>query len=99
MTEEPTSRPSFPISRWTPIIVMVIAHTVTIVWWAAKLDVGQKSLEKDMGLLVDSVKEIRDEQKSRIKLLYSVESHGKQLESVEKRLMALENRYRSPLKP
>lgn len=100
MTTSKTNTPFSPgLTKWFPIILAMIIHTVTIVWWAATINAGQASLEKDMSLLVTSIKEIRDEQKSRTRLVYSVDSHEKKFEHMEARLLALEQRYRNPFTP
>lgn len=85
--------------KWFPVILGIVAHTVTVVWWAATLNSGQKDLEEDMGMLVQSIKEIQVEQKNRTGLVYSVEGIEKDLGRLENRLLALEQRYQGGVKP
>ena len=87
------------LSRWVPVIVAVILHTATVVWWAATINAKQTELADDMTDLVEVVKDVALEQKKRTGLVYSVDAHDKEFEKMNTRITRLEARYVNPLKP
>lgn len=101
MAQSSTQSPFTPniLVRWIPVIVAVVLHTATIVWWAATINTKQSELSHDITDLVEVVKDVALEQKKRTGLVYSVQNHDKEFEKMNTRITRLETRYVNPLKP